>query len=107
MFSYPSVVINIGTINVTRIENTSSLNIGRNYLRDFSSDNKSNQGLGTILGGTNSFPHSLNLVDDPDVMDMYCGPGSKGMSESRRMPPGQLRSGNGAISSAASPATIL
>ncbi|MDA8333601.1 MAG: spore germination protein [Peptococcaceae bacterium] len=74
---YPSVVINIGSIKVTTIENTSSLNIGRNYLREFRSENKTNQGLGTILGGTNSFPYNTNLVDDPDVLDMHCGSGLK------------------------------
>lgn len=87
MPDYPSVVINIGTINVTSIENTSSLNIGRNYLREFCSENKTNQGLGTILGGQNSFPHGTNLVNDPDVLDMYCGSGSKLDEVKKMLPP--------------------
>jgi len=76
-WEYPSVVVNIGSINITTIENTSSLNIGRNYLREFWSENKTNQGLGTILGGSNSFPSNTNLVDDPDLLDMHCGSGLK------------------------------
>ena len=87
MPDYPSVVINIGTIKITTIENTSSVNIGRNYLREFWSENKTNQGLGTILGSNNSFPCNTSLVDDPDVLDMHCGAGLKELAEVKKVFP--------------------
>jgi hypothetical protein len=62
--------LTINSITVGIIENASSLNIGRNFLRDFKSMSKSNAGIGTVSGSHNSFPSSTNYVNDPDNVDM-------------------------------------
>lgn len=66
-----SFELTIHSITIGSIENASSLNIGRNLLRDFKSMSKSNAGIGTISGNHNSFPSSTNYVLDPDGIDMY------------------------------------
>lgn len=72
--SVPSTFqITIGRINIGSIENASAFNVGRNYLRDFESLSKTNQGLGNILGDNNSFPTNTNYVEDPDVVDVWWG----------------------------------
>jgi hypothetical protein len=63
--------LTINSITIGSIENASSLNIGRNFLRDFKSMSKSNAGIGTVSGNNNSFPSSSNYVYDPDGIDMY------------------------------------
>ncbi|MDD4570543.1 MAG: hypothetical protein PHE70_10525 [Tepidanaerobacteraceae bacterium] len=65
--------INIGSINIGSIENASAFSIGRNFLREFDSITKTNQGLGNISGSNNSFPSNINHVEDPDGLDMWCG----------------------------------
>ncbi|HBE80012.1 MAG TPA: hypothetical protein DDW65_19865 [Firmicutes bacterium] len=62
--------LTIHSISIGSIENASSFNIGRNFLRDFKSMSKSNAGIGSISGNHNSFPSSVNYVHDPDQMDM-------------------------------------
>jgi hypothetical protein len=62
--------LTISSITIGSIENASSLNIGRNFLRDFKSMSKSNAGIGTVSGNNNSFPSSTNYVQDPDGVDM-------------------------------------
>ncbi|TCL76415.1 spore germination protein GerPA/GerPF [Hydrogenispora ethanolica] len=62
--------LTIHAITIGTIENASSLNIGRNFLRDFKSMSKSNAGIGTVSGNHNSFPSSTNYVLDPDNVDM-------------------------------------
>jgi hypothetical protein len=62
--------LTIHSITIGSIENASSLNIGRNLLRDFKSMSKTNAGIGTISGNNNSFPSSTNYVHDPDNIDM-------------------------------------
>lgn len=77
-----SVELTIHSITIGSIENASSLNIGRNLLRDFKSMSKSNAGIGTISGNHNSFPSSTNYVQDPDGIDMYWD-GQDGANEDR------------------------
>ncbi len=62
--------LTINSINIGSIENASSLNIGRNFLREFKSMSKSNAGIGNVSGNNNSFPSSTNYVQDPDGVDM-------------------------------------
>jgi hypothetical protein len=69
--------INIGSINIGSIENASSFNIGKNFLREFESMTKTNQGLGNISGGNNTLPGNTNYVEDPDALDMWCGAAAK------------------------------
>lgn len=66
-----SFQLTIHSITIGSIENASSLNIGRNFLRDFKSMSKTNAGVGTISGNNNTFPSSTNYVHDPDGVDMY------------------------------------
>ena len=66
-FSFQLTII---SITIGSIENASSLNIGRNFLRDFKNMSKSNSGIGTVSGNNNSFPSSTNYVQDPDGVDM-------------------------------------
>ena len=63
--------LTINSITIGSIENASSLNIGRNFLRDFKSMSKTNAGIGTVSGNNNTFPSSTNYVHDPDGIDMY------------------------------------
>lgn len=62
--------LSINSITIGSIENASSLNIGRNFLHEFKSMQKTNAGIGTISGSHNSFPSSTNYVHDPDNVDM-------------------------------------
>ncbi|MDH7577630.1 MAG: hypothetical protein QHH75_07315 [Bacillota bacterium] len=68
-----SFQIKIGNIRIGTIQNASSFNIGKNYLREFKSLSKTNQGLGSILGDHNQLPGSTNYVEDPDGLDIWCG----------------------------------
>lgn len=82
-----SFQLTISSITIGSIENASSLNIGRNFLRDFKSMTKSNAGIGTISGNHNSFPSSTNYVQDPDGIDMYWDTqGDENDSANRKIP---------------------
>lgn len=65
--------INIGNIQIGSIGNASAFNVGRNYLKEFDSMTKTNQGLGNIFGSDNTFPRNTNYVEDPDGVDMLWG----------------------------------
>lgn len=76
--------INIGNIRIGNIESSSSLNIGRNYLRDFEGVEKTNQGVGDIIGDSNALPYNAHLVEDPDVFDVldsYLGQGNNPLAD--------------------------
>ncbi len=62
--------LSIHSITIGNIQNASSFNIGRNFLREFKNMSKTNAGIGTISGNNNSLPSSLNYVQDPDNVDM-------------------------------------
>lgn len=83
-----SFQLTINTITIGTIDSASSFNIGRNFLRDFKSMTKSNAGIGTISGNHNSFPSSINYVQDPDGIDMcWDSPGEmKEQLENRKIP---------------------
>jgi len=66
------IKINIGSINIGSVENASSFNIGKNFLREFDSMTKTNQGFGNISGDNNTLPDNTNYVEDPDGLDMWC-----------------------------------
>ena len=69
--------INIGSINIGSLENASSFNIGKNFLKEFESMTKTNQGLGNISGDNNQLPSNTNYVEDPDGLDMWCADSSE------------------------------
>lgn len=63
--------INIGTIRIHSIENASTMNIGKNWVREFDNKAKSMQGLGEISGANSSFPNTENYIEDPDFIDTW------------------------------------
>jgi hypothetical protein len=50
-----SPTFHIGTIHIGSIEAASCFSIGNNFLEDFQSSKKHNQGLGNIHGNRNNF----------------------------------------------------
>lgn len=64
------VVINIFFLKINVIENTSSLNIGQNYMADFNSFNKTNAGTGPLYGDQSIMDLDSAFVSDPDLVDM-------------------------------------
>lgn len=70
--------LSIHSISIGTIQNASSFNIGRNFLREFKNMSKTNAGIGAISGNNNSLPSSVNYVHDPDDVDMcWDTPGQK------------------------------
>lgn len=53
-----SPTFHIGTIKIGNIEGASCFSIGNNFIEDFKSNKKHNQGLGNIHGDRNSLAHS-------------------------------------------------
>ncbi|MCM2533224.1 hypothetical protein NDK43_13480 [Neobacillus pocheonensis] len=53
-----SPTFHIGTIKIGSIEGASCFSIGNNFIEDFKSTKKHNQGLGNIHGDRNNFAHS-------------------------------------------------
>lgn len=53
-----SPTFHIGTIKIGSIEGASCLSIGNNFIEDFKSSKKHNQGLGNIHGDRNNFAHT-------------------------------------------------
>jgi hypothetical protein len=64
-----SPTFHIGTIKIGSIEGASCFSIGNNFIEDFKSSKKHNQGLGNIHGNRNSFDHAsaslTNYERDP------------------------------------------
>jgi len=50
-----SPTFHIGTIKIGTIESASCFSIGNNFIEDFKSNKKHNQGLGNIHGNGNNF----------------------------------------------------
>ncbi|GHH97748.1 hypothetical protein [Neobacillus kokaensis] len=50
-----SPTFHIGTIKIGTIESASCFSIGNNFIEDFKSSKKTNQGLGNIHGSHNDF----------------------------------------------------
>ena len=53
-----SPIFHIGSIRIGTIEGASSFSIGNNFIEDFKSSKKHNQGLGNIHGNRNNFAHA-------------------------------------------------
>lgn len=52
-----SPTFHINTIKIGSIESASCFSIGNNFIEDFKSSKKHNQGLGNIHGDRNNFAH--------------------------------------------------
>ena len=53
-----SPTFHIGTIKIGSISEASCFSMGNNFIEDFKSSKKHNQGLGNIHGDRNNFAHS-------------------------------------------------
>lgn len=60
----------IGTIHIGQIEGASCLNLGNNWVSDFSSYQRVNQGFGTVHGDHALIRANRSLVHDPDTIDL-------------------------------------
>ncbi|MCI3919659.1 hypothetical protein MO973_05355 [Paenibacillus sp. TRM 82003] len=66
----PTVVNNnIFLIKINAVENGSAVNIGENYLLDWSNSTKMSQGYGQNFGDKSGFIGMRNEVDDRDLID--------------------------------------
>ncbi|MBE3587012.1 MAG: spore germination protein [Thermoanaerobacteraceae bacterium] len=64
-----SLVINIFLLKINAIENGSALNVGQNFLAEWNSTAKRNEGTGSNYGDGTMFSGAANYVDDGDFMD--------------------------------------
>lgn len=64
------VVINMFFLKINAMQNTSSLNIGQNYIDDLNSFYKSNTGTGSTYGDQTNVDQGDVLLDDSDLVDM-------------------------------------
>ncbi len=67
--SSPSIVINIFLFKINSFENASAVNIGENYLADWSNSDKKTQGFGQNFGDEGDFIATRSYVDDRDAID--------------------------------------
>ncbi|OAT85244.1 hypothetical protein A6M21_06795 [Desulfotomaculum copahuensis] len=56
-------------MKINAIENGSAMNIGQNFLAEWNSVAKRNEGTGSNYGDETCFAGMGNLVDDADFMD--------------------------------------
>lgn len=68
-----SPTFHIGTIKIGSIEGASCFSIGNNFIEDFKSSKKHNQGLGNIHGDRNNLAHtSASLTNyEPESSKEY------------------------------------
>lgn len=64
----PSISINIFIFKINSFENASAVNVGENFLVDWSNSSKKNQGFGQNFGDESYFD-TRSGVDDRDVFD--------------------------------------
>jgi hypothetical protein len=67
--SSPSTVINIFILKINSFENASAVNIGQNFLAEWSNSDKRNQGYGQNSGDGVEFLEPRCFVDDKDGVD--------------------------------------
>lgn len=60
----------IGSISIGQIEGASCLNMGNNWISDFRSYKKQNQGFGSVRGDNAVVRGTRSLLNDPDTFDM-------------------------------------
>jgi hypothetical protein len=64
-----SPTFHIGTIKIGSIAEASCFSIGNNFIEDFKSSKKHNQGLGNIHGSHNNFAHSRAALTNAEAED--------------------------------------
>lgn len=60
----------IGSISIGEIAEASCLNMGNNWISDFRSYKKHNQGFGSVRGDHAVVRGTRSLLNDPDTFDM-------------------------------------
>jgi hypothetical protein len=65
----PATVINIFILKINSFENASAVNIGQNFLAEWTNSDKSSQGFGKNNGDGSGFVGTRHLVDDRDGID--------------------------------------
>lgn len=63
-YQFLSPIFNIGAINIGNIEGASCFSVGNNFVKDFKSQKKHNQGFGNIHGDKNLLPNSGAILND-------------------------------------------
>lgn len=61
----------LGTIRIGVMEGASSVNMGNNWLSNFESTKKHNQGLGSFHGDQNQIHDLYSLLQDSDLIDTF------------------------------------
>ncbi|SFX44697.1 hypothetical protein SAMN04487866_10833 [Thermoactinomyces sp. DSM 45891] len=61
----------LGTIRIGVMEGASSVNMGNNWLSDFESVKKHNQGLGSFHGDQNQIHDLYSVLQDSDLIDTF------------------------------------
>jgi len=79
--SVPTPTFFIGSIRINSVEGASSVNFGNNWLTDFTSYKKHNQGLGNISGDHNDIQGLRSLLNDSDIIDMINDPDEQAVPE--------------------------
>lgn len=64
-----TIIINFANINVNYVNNVSAITIGKNFMCNWASTLKSNNGIGDIEGSDNLILFSQTTVIDPDYVD--------------------------------------
>lgn len=65
-----NIKIEINRMEVTSIEGSSGIFSGDNYHAGWFAMSKTNRGLGGMSGDSNVSNHSVNIVSDPDGIDV-------------------------------------
>lgn len=63
-YKFLSPTFTIGTINIGNIESASCFSVGNNFVKDFKSNKKQNQGFGNVHGDKNLFPNTGAIIKD-------------------------------------------
>lgn len=77
MISVKSPTFLLGTIRIGVMEGASSVNMGNNWLSNFESIKKHNQGLGSFHGDQNQIQDLYSLLQDSDLIDTFTQTGSQ------------------------------
>ncbi|MFC0215750.1 hypothetical protein ACFFK0_25465 [Paenibacillus chartarius] len=65
----PSTIINIYIFKINSFENASAVNIGQNFLADWTNSDKRSQGYGQNYGDGSAFHSLRSFIDDKDCID--------------------------------------
>ncbi|MCZ8514051.1 hypothetical protein O9H85_16795 [Paenibacillus filicis] len=66
---HSTVINNIFILKINSIENASAINVGQNFLAEWSNSDKRIQGYGQNYGDDSDFVGNSHYVDDKDLVD--------------------------------------